>query len=147
MNTDGSAADPAQIASAMRKMQEDPLFAIKKKEAEHHKSLIDNPLIRERVRQMVKAERERDTRGNMSTSNSIYSRKARSPQQHRSRSRSVSRNRDRYSSRGYDNRETRSRHHHFNERRERDDRPRERADQFRSHRHNEGRSRSPPRRR
>lgn len=61
MNRDGSVSDPSQIAAAIRKMQEDPLFVIKRKEAEHHKSLIENPLIRERVRQMVRAEKERET--------------------------------------------------------------------------------------
>ena len=71
MNRDGSVSDPSQIAAAIRKMQEDPLFLIKKKEADHHKSLVDNPLIRERVRQMVRAEKEKDFQ---STSSNDYNR-------------------------------------------------------------------------
>lgn len=53
---DGNSADPARIAEAVRKMNEDPLFMIKKEEAKHKKTLIDNPLIREKVREMLKAE-------------------------------------------------------------------------------------------
>jgi len=58
MNRDGSIADPGQIASAMKKMQEDPLFLIKKEEAKHQKALSDNPLVRERIRQMLRAENQ-----------------------------------------------------------------------------------------
>lgn len=48
--------DPARISEAVRKMHEDPLFLIKKQEAKHKQALIENPLIRERVKQMMMAE-------------------------------------------------------------------------------------------
>ncbi len=48
------------MSAAMRKIQEDPLFLIKKEEAKHHKSLVENPLVRERVKQLLKAEKERE---------------------------------------------------------------------------------------
>lgn len=51
-----TSSDASRIASTMRKMQEDPLFLIKKKEIEHHKNLVANPLLRERVKDMLKAE-------------------------------------------------------------------------------------------
>lgn len=55
-------ADPSKIASAIRKMHEDPLFVIKREEQKHQKSLVDNPLVRERVRQMMLAERAKEAR-------------------------------------------------------------------------------------
>ena len=38
-------------------MREDHLFLIKKKEIEHHKSIVSNPTVRERVKEMIKAEK------------------------------------------------------------------------------------------
>ena len=58
MNSDGSIHDPAQIAATVRKMQEDPLFLIKKEEAKHQKALAENPVVRARIRQMLLAEKE-----------------------------------------------------------------------------------------
>ena len=62
MNFGSSSSDPRQIASAMRKMNEDPLFHIRKEEAKHHKNLLENPLVRERMKQLLKAEKEKESR-------------------------------------------------------------------------------------
>lgn len=60
MNFGNSSSSANPHAVALRKLQEDPLFLIKKEEAKHHKNLMENPLVRERVKQLLKAEKERD---------------------------------------------------------------------------------------
>jgi hypothetical protein len=75
MNFGSTPSDPGKIASSLRKLQEDPLFLIKKEEAKHHKNLVDNPLVRERVRQMLKAEREREIKREASADRYISERR------------------------------------------------------------------------
>ena len=141
MNRDGSVADPTQIASAIRKMQEDPLFVIKKKEAEHHKSLVDNPLIRERVRQMMRAEKHRETESSSSMNYPEPSRRVNEDtREFRGYSR-VSRSRSPPRSR-------RDHHDRYREHNRRQDyRHRESADPSRQRRRSRSRSRSVPRHR
>jgi hypothetical protein len=62
MNFGNSSSETRQMSAAMRKIQEDPLFLIRKEEAKHHKSLMDNPLVRERVKMLLKSEKEREAR-------------------------------------------------------------------------------------
>jgi hypothetical protein len=61
MNSGSSSSDPRQLASAMRKMNEDPLFQIRKEEARYHKNLLENPLVRERMKQLLIEEKQRGT--------------------------------------------------------------------------------------
>lgn len=61
MNSGSSSSDPRQLASAMRKMNEDPLFQIRKEEAKFHKNLLENPLVRERMKQLLIEEKQRET--------------------------------------------------------------------------------------